>query len=102
MAVHGFPRALIFRLIDSQRFMKDIYRWARLMRGVRMLSRRKLDWVDSMLSRPSPARQLNENINRDGYSGGEILQPNIDNSPFSKPIGTTRQELPVIQSPAQM
>jgi radical SAM superfamily enzyme YgiQ (UPF0313 family) len=102
MAVHGFPRSFIFRLIDSQRFMKDIYRWARLLRGVRLLSRRKLDWVDSMLSRPSPARQLDENINRDGYSGGEFLQPNIDNSPFSKPIGTTRQELPVIQSPAQM
>lgn len=87
MAVHGFPRFFIHRLLDSASFMKNIYRWAAVMRHARTLSRRKMNLVDSLLGRPNLARQFDENCNREGHmSGGTITHPNIDSSPLSRPI----------------
>jgi len=98
LAVHGFPHAMIVRLLDSPSFATHIHRWANWMRTLRDLSRRKMGWVDYFKDRPNLAWQFDRNINRDGASGGDFQQPNIDNSPFSKPIGKLRRESPAIES----
>jgi Radical SAM superfamily len=102
MAVHGFPRQLIHRLLDSPSFTRNIYGWAAWMRRIRNLSRRKLAWTDYFRGRPNVALQFDRNINRDGSSGGDFLQPNIDNSPLATRVWRPSHELPVVQSTAEM
>src|SRR4026209_2482487 len=55
LAVHGVPRAVVCRLLDSPSFTKNIYRWAAWIGRLRVLSRRKMGWVDSFKKRPNLA-----------------------------------------------
>lgn len=101
MAVHGFPRSLINRLLDSPAFTKNIYVFARLMRQVREFSRHKARLLDRFAGRINLPDLFVINTNRDPSSPGEYTQPNFDNSPFSQPVGVIRKpavvELPVLR-----
>jgi radical SAM superfamily enzyme YgiQ (UPF0313 family) len=105
MAVHGFPRALILRLVDSPAFTKNIHFFARIMRQVRELSRRKSRLLDRFAGRVNLPELFVINTNRDPTSPGDYTQPNFDNSPFSQPVGAIRRpaavELPVFRGDSE-
>lgn len=90
MAVHGLPRWVIFRLLDSALFKDHIYAFARLMRQVRAASRFKMRLTDALAGRPNLLRLYQENTNRDVARPRSVIQPNFDNSPFSQPLGEPR------------
>jgi anaerobic magnesium-protoporphyrin IX monomethyl ester cyclase len=90
MAVHGVPRRVIFRLLDSALFKDNIHAFARLMRRVRAAARFKVRVTDALAGRPNLLRQYHENTNRDAVPLPAVIQPNFDNSPFSQPLGEPR------------
>lgn len=85
-AVHGVPRAVIFKLLDSPAFTRNVHRFARLARQLRQVARWKTAVGDRLAGRPNLLRQYFENTNRDQASGEDLIQPNFDNSPFSRPL----------------
>src|SRR5207248_9358608 len=85
-AVHGVPRAVIFRLLDSPAFTRNHLRFAQLARQLRQVSRWKTAVGDRLARRPNLLRQYFENTNRDQACGDALIQPNFDNSPFSRPL----------------
>jgi hypothetical protein len=87
MALHGFPRALIFRLMDSELLRKHVYQFARVMRRVRKLARWKSRIVDAVIGRPNLLYQYFADANRQERQIDAVIQPNFDNSPFSMPLG---------------
>jgi hypothetical protein len=86
LAVHGVPRRVLFRLLDSPAYTRNIHRFAELARQVRRVSRWKIAIADRMSGRPNLLRQYFENTNRDAASGEDLIQPNFDASPFSQPM----------------
>jgi len=84
LAVHGVPRALVTRLLDSPAFARNIRRFARLTRQLRATARWKTEMVDRIVGRPNLLRQYFENTNRDLASGEDLIQPNFDSSPLSQ------------------
>jgi anaerobic magnesium-protoporphyrin IX monomethyl ester cyclase len=100
MAVHGFPRHFIHRMLEKPSFNREVYRWAAWMRRIRSLSRRKMVLIDRLRGRPNLAQQFDRNTNRDGTSGGDFVQPNIDSSPLAAQIGPPSCELPVVDPTA--
>jgi hypothetical protein len=95
LAVHGFPRALLLRLIDSPLFTKNIDAFAKLARQLRVAARWKTRWVDRWVGRLTLLDEYVANTDRDPGSVGDFIQPNFDNSPFSRPVGVIRHSAPV-------
>ena len=87
MAVHGAPRALIFRLMESAVFRTHIRQFARVMRRVRTLARVKGRVVDALVRRPNLLYQFWRDANRHDTPFDVVVQPNFDNSPLAAPIG---------------
>ena len=86
-AVHGVPRAVIHRLLDSGLFMKHIYRFGQIARGLREAARWKGRMVERLTGKPEIFRLLVDNTNRDHAYGVDLtIQPNIGNSPFNRPL----------------
>jgi radical SAM superfamily enzyme YgiQ (UPF0313 family) len=93
MAVHGVPGRVILGLLDSPRFTRNLPRFAEVMRGVRTTARWKTDVVDRLMRRPNLLRQYFENTNRDTAAGDDLIQPNVDSSPFNRPVSVARPEV---------
>jgi hypothetical protein len=87
MAVHGMPREFIFRLIDTGVLERHALLFARIMRRVRALARRKARIVDRIARRPNLLQHYFANLNRREAPADVTLHPNFDNSPFSTPLG---------------
>jgi len=88
MAVHGFPRSILLRSIEWPAFRTHIYWFARLMRRMRVAARVKSRIVDAILRRPNLLYQFWADANRHDTPVEVIVQPNLDNSPFSAPVHT--------------
>ncbi len=87
LAVHGVPRAVLHRLLDSAFFMRHIRRFARLARAMQATARWRDRMLDRFQNRPAIMQLYLENTNRDQADGDAMsVQPNIDNSPFAQPI----------------
>jgi hypothetical protein len=85
-AVHGVPRWVIHRLLDSPRFVRHIDLFARLARGLRAAARQKGRLVDRLVRRLTVIDFLIANTNRDvTFSENLDIQPNVDHSPFGRP-----------------
>jgi hypothetical protein len=102
MAVHGVPRAILHWLLDSPRFMKHIYRFARIARRMQETGRWKDRVVDRMKGRPNILQLLIDNTNRDQLRGEDLtIQPNVDHSPFArKTVHTSRPWAEATDHPA--
>lgn len=97
LAVHGFPRALLLRLLDSPRFTEHIGTFAAFTRRLRLAARWKARLVDRLAGRLTLLDEFVANTDRDPGSGGDYIQPNFDNSPFSRPVGTILP-LPMVET----
>ncbi|GIW39818.1 MAG: hypothetical protein KatS3mg076_0395 [Candidatus Binatia bacterium] len=86
MAVHGFPRPVVHALMEAPFFRKHLYRFARLLRGVRRFARWKSRLVDALVGRPNLYAQYLRDLYRKHVRTTAVLHPNFDNSPFSVPI----------------
>ena len=100
LAVHGVPRALVTRLLDSPAYAHNIRRFAGLARQLRAAARWKIRRsADRIIGRPNLLRQFFENTNRDLASGevpdpAELRQLAAQPAPArapDRPSGSTRQ-----------
>lgn len=87
MAVHGFPRALVVRLMETAVFRRRVRDFARVMRRVRAAARWKTRLVDALAGRPNLLYQYWADTNRGDAPAQLNLQPNVDSSPLSAPAG---------------
>lgn len=97
-AVHGVPRAVIHRLLDSSFFINHLHRFAQIALGLRAVGR----WKGRMKERLSRAKKpeifqlIVDNCNRDRVAGEDlVIQPNFNASPFTKPHRITARPIPV-------
>jgi radical SAM superfamily enzyme YgiQ (UPF0313 family) len=90
MAVHGVPRAVLHWLLDGRLYMRHLHRFAGIARRMQAAGRSKDRVIDRLFGRPSIYQLLVDNTNRDRLGGGDLtIQPNVDSSPFAKPIART-------------
>jgi hypothetical protein len=86
-AVHGVPKGVINRLLDSPLFVKHIRRFAQLARGLRAAGRWKSRVLGQITKQPDILQLIIDNTNRDQVSGEDmVIQPNMHNSPFNRPL----------------
>jgi radical SAM superfamily enzyme YgiQ (UPF0313 family) len=92
-AVHGVPRGVIHRLLDSAFFTKHIRRFAQLAQKMRAGSQWKGHMIERLTGKLEIFRLLVDNTNRDRAAGENLMiQPNINASPFS--VQTRRKARP--------
>jgi hypothetical protein len=83
-AVHGVPRGVIHRLLDSAFFTKHIRRFAQLAQKMRAGAQWKGHMIERLTGKLEIFRLLVDNTNRDRAAGENLMiQPNINASPFS-------------------
>jgi anaerobic magnesium-protoporphyrin IX monomethyl ester cyclase len=85
MAVHGFPKAVILSLIETDMYRRNVRGFAHQMRRVRTVARLKGRLVDYFAGRPNLVHQFWADTNRGEVPAGVVQQPNFDSSPFSQP-----------------
>lgn len=85
MAVHGVPKSVILPLIETDYYRRNIRSLAQQVRRLRKVARMKGRFVDYLSGRPNLVHQFWADSNRAEVPLGTVLQPNIDNSPFSQP-----------------
>jgi hypothetical protein len=90
MAVHGFPRWFVHRLLRSDLLPRHIYRFVSMMRLVCKAARVKARVVSRLRRNPDLLQQLWMNTNRKGATAELVVQPNYDSSPLSMPIDESR------------
>jgi anaerobic magnesium-protoporphyrin IX monomethyl ester cyclase len=101
LAVHGVPRGVIHRLLDSPLFPKHIQRFAQLARRVRALGQWRWRVTDRLSGRPNLLELLIDNTNRDRLAGDDlIIQPNIDSGPFKYPAARLRPAVAPVHVPS--
>jgi radical SAM superfamily enzyme YgiQ (UPF0313 family) len=95
LAVHGVPRRVVHRLLDSPRFMRHLERFADAARGLRTVARWKDRMLGRLAGRPSLIALLIANVVRDQTFGENLdIQPNFDFGPFAKPRRRGRTTVP--------
>lgn len=90
MAVHGFPRWFVHRLLRSELLPRHIYRFVNMMRFVCKAARVKARVINRLRRTPDLLQQLWMNTNRKGATAELVVQPNYDSSPLSMPIDESR------------
>jgi anaerobic magnesium-protoporphyrin IX monomethyl ester cyclase len=83
MAVHGFPKLLILRLMNTDGFRRHIRLIAHQMRRLHTIARAKGRVVDFVARRPNLLYEFWADANRGDVPADIVLQPNFDSSPLS-------------------
>src|SRR5262245_45327887 len=90
MAVHGFPKRVIKRLIRSSAFLPNVHRIAQALRRVGDVARWKTRTYDRLIGRENLLQRYYQNTNREFLPEPAAVHPNCGKSPFSRPAGDLR------------